>query len=144
MEPSPTFQTLPARYYTDPVIFRDEMERFYFDSWICAGRDDVIPKTRRLFLARGGRRERHRRARFRGKVRCFYNVCRHRGTRICSSPRGNFNGRMQCPYHGWRYALDGRLLGAPIWTIRASAAKIILLPKYQPRLGMATYSCTSA
>ena len=42
MEPSPTFQTLPARYYTDPVIFRDEMERFYFDSWICAGRDDVI------------------------------------------------------------------------------------------------------
>jgi Rieske 2Fe-2S family protein len=48
-----------------------------------------------------------------GAVRAFYNVCRHRGTRICSAPEGSFTGRIQCPCHGWSYGLDGRLLGAP-------------------------------
>src|SRR6185436_14360242 len=46
-------------------------------------------------------------------VRAFYNVCRHRGTRICAVGEGTFSGRIQCPYHAWTYGLDGRLLGAP-------------------------------
>jgi len=48
-----------------------------------------------------------------GRVEAFYNVCRHRGTRLCSAEEGSFAGRIQCPYHGWTYGLDGRLLGAP-------------------------------
>lgn len=47
-----------------------------------------------------------------GRVQAFFNVCRHRGTRICAASEGHFEGRIQCPYHGWTYALDGRLLGA--------------------------------
>lgn len=48
-----------------------------------------------------------------GSVEAFYNTCRHRGTRLCSASEGNFGRRIQCPYHGWTYGLDGRLLGAP-------------------------------
>jgi Rieske 2Fe-2S family protein len=48
-----------------------------------------------------------------GAVRAYFNVCRHRGTRMCSAPEGNLNGRIQCPYHLWTYGLDGRLVGAP-------------------------------
>ena len=48
-----------------------------------------------------------------GSVEAFYNVCRHRGTRLCTAAEGSFAGRIQCPYHGWTYGLDGRLLGAP-------------------------------
>lgn len=104
---------LPAPYYTDPQIFREEIERFFFQSWVCAGRDEFIPNPGDYFLreiagesmivVRGAA----------GAVRAFYNVCRHRSTRMCAAPEGNFGGRIQCPYHGWTYGLDGRLLGAP-------------------------------
>ena len=56
-----------------------------------------------------------------GKLRAFYNVCRHRGSRLCRSAaagapslRGGISGgRITCPYHQWTYDLDGRLLAAP-------------------------------
>jgi Rieske 2Fe-2S family protein len=106
-------KTLPARYYTDAALFRQEIEDFFFGGWICAGRADSIPKPGDYFLreiagesiivVRGDS----------GVVEAFYNVCRHRGTRLCSAAEGSFVGRIQCPYHGWTYGLDGRLLGAP-------------------------------
>ena len=46
------------------------------------------------------------------RVRAFYNVCRHRGTRLCTQASGRFTGSIQCPYHAWTYALDGTLLAA--------------------------------
>jgi Rieske 2Fe-2S family protein len=106
-------KTLPARYYTDPVLYREELERFYFRNWICAGRADAIPHAGDYFLREIGVesiivvRDNDRR------VRAFFNVCRHRGTRLCTEAEGDFRGRIQCPYHGWTYGLDGRLLGAP-------------------------------
>jgi Rieske 2Fe-2S family protein len=48
-----------------------------------------------------------------GRVNAFHNVCRHRGTRICTEASGQFAGSIQCPYHAWTYDLDGRLIGAP-------------------------------
>jgi Rieske 2Fe-2S family protein len=106
-------QTLPASYYTDAEVFRREMDAFFFECWICAGRADSIPNPGDYFLreiagesiiiVRGET----------GSVEAFYNVCRHRGTRLCSAIEGRLPGRIQCPYHGWSYALDGRLLGAP-------------------------------
>ena len=48
-----------------------------------------------------------------GGARAFHNVCRHRGTRLCDTETGRFAGSIQCPYHGWTYDLQGRLIGAP-------------------------------
>jgi Rieske 2Fe-2S family protein len=42
-------------------------------------------------------------------VHAFFNVCRHRGTRICTAQAGRFTGSIQCPYHAWTYGLDGAL-----------------------------------
>ena len=47
-----------------------------------------------------------------GEVHGFYNVCRHRGTRLCEDQSGH-SSAIQCPYHAWTYGLDGRLIGAP-------------------------------
>jgi Rieske 2Fe-2S family protein len=105
--------TLPARYYTDPDLFRDELERFYCQDWVCAGRADQVPTPGDYFLREVAgesiiitRDATH-------SLRAFFNVCRHRGTRICAVSEGHFPGRIQCGYHGWTYGLDGRLMGAP-------------------------------
>jgi Rieske 2Fe-2S family protein len=59
-----------------------------------------------------------------GALHAHYNVCRHRGARLCDA--GNdarwgvtldagviARNMIRCPYHGWSYGLDGRLLAAP-------------------------------
>jgi Rieske 2Fe-2S family protein len=48
-----------------------------------------------------------------GDLRAFLNVCRHRGSRLCPEASGRLNGSIQCRYHAWTYALDGKLIGAP-------------------------------
>jgi Rieske 2Fe-2S family protein len=45
---------------------------------------------------------------FQGALHAFYNVCRHRGSRICDRDGRSANG-FTCPYHGWSYHLDGTL-----------------------------------
>ena len=100
--------TLPGKYYTDPEVFRSEMERFFFGRWVYAGRAERIAKPGDYFLCdvagesvivtREG---------------AYYNVCRHRGTRMCTAPEGTFEAGIRCPYHGWTYALDGSLVSAP-------------------------------
>ena len=35
---------LPRKFYADPEFYRRELERFYFNRWICAGRGDQIPQ----------------------------------------------------------------------------------------------------
>jgi phenylpropionate dioxygenase-like ring-hydroxylating dioxygenase large terminal subunit len=47
-----------------------------------------------------------------GVIRAFANACRHRGTKLLDGS-GQCKGRIACPYHGWSYALDGRLVGVP-------------------------------
>jgi phenylpropionate dioxygenase-like ring-hydroxylating dioxygenase large terminal subunit len=45
------------------------------------------------------------------QLRAFVNACRHRGSAVCEEPGSG--KRMSCPYHGWTYDLDGRLVAVP-------------------------------
>jgi Rieske 2Fe-2S family protein len=110
---TPAAETLPAKYYTDPEIFQRELERFFFRSWICAGRSEQVARSGDYFLRDVGGESIIITRDTTGSLRAFYNVCRHRGTRMCEKPEGKLAGRIQCPYHGWTYGLDGRLIGAP-------------------------------
>jgi Rieske 2Fe-2S family protein len=106
-------KTLPARHYTDPSQFQLEMERIHFDMWLCAGRLEQIAAPGRYFLRQVGNASVVVLAGEDGQPAAFHNVCRHRGTRLCREPEGQVPGRIQCPYHAWTYALDGRLVSAP-------------------------------
>jgi glycine betaine catabolism A len=105
--------TLPGRYFTSPEIFALESEKIFQQRWLCVGRESQIARPGDYFLQQVGSesiiilRDRS------DRVRAFYNVCRHRGTRLCEEHRGQFSGTIQCPYHAWTYTLDGRLIGAP-------------------------------
>jgi len=105
--------TLESHYYTSDAIFRDEFEHIFYKRWLCIGRADYIPNPGDYFLQSIGDESliilRHRS----GALHAHYNVCRHRGTRMCTTDEGRFSGSIQCPYHAWTYGLDGQLIGAP-------------------------------
>jgi len=105
--------TLPQRYYVDPEWFHREMEAIHCDMWLCAGRAGQIPNPGDYFLRRFANASVIIVRDERGGVRAFHNVCRHRGTLLCTADEGNFSGRIQCPYHAWTYRLDGTLASAP-------------------------------
>jgi Rieske 2Fe-2S family protein len=104
--------TLPRASYTSPEVFAAERDRIFAARWICLGRADQVAEPgdyvvaevagESLIVTRGPD----------GALRAFFNVCRHRGTRLCEEPKGHLS-RIVCPYHAWTYGLDGVLLGAP-------------------------------
>jgi len=105
--------TLPREHFTSPEIFAEELERIFFRRWLCVGRTDRIPQPGDYFLQQVGNESvivLHDRS---GGYQACYNVCRHRGTRLCEEHTGRFSETIQCPYHAWTYTLDGRLIGAP-------------------------------
>ncbi|TCM23692.1 aromatic ring-hydroxylating dioxygenase subunit alpha [Novosphingobium sp. ST904] len=44
-----------------------------------------------------------------GAIRAFFNVCMHRGNRLVNVSEGGVNGSFACPYHGWKWGIDGKL-----------------------------------
>ncbi|MGA0840781.1 MAG: aromatic ring-hydroxylating oxygenase subunit alpha, partial [Pseudomonadales bacterium] len=43
-----------------------------------------------------------------GEIRGFYNVCQHRGNRLCQADSGILD-TFTCPFHGWQWHTDGSL-----------------------------------
>jgi Rieske 2Fe-2S family protein len=105
-------RTLPGRYYTDPGHFARELERVHLAMWLYAGRSEALASPGAFALCELAGESAIVTRDESGELRAHHNVCRHRGTRICTAP-GSFPGQIRCPYHGWTYGLDGRLLGAP-------------------------------
>jgi phenylpropionate dioxygenase-like ring-hydroxylating dioxygenase large terminal subunit len=105
--------TLPAAYYVDADYFAREMAALFGRMWICAGRAEQVERPGQFFIREVlGESIIVTRAPS-GRVHAFYNVCRHRGTKLCTDHEGTFAGSIQCPYHAWTYDLEGRLIGAP-------------------------------
>ncbi len=105
--------TLTGNYYRDPEVLEREFERIFFRSWVLAGREEQLPEVGDYFTFELGPESvlvvRGRD----GALRAFYNVCRHRGARLCAAREGRFEGAIRCRYHAWSYALDGALRAVP-------------------------------
>jgi len=101
--------SLPREFYSDDGVYRFDVARIWRAGWLFAGHACEIPRpgdyftlqvdTDSIIVARGDD----------GAIHGLHNVCRHRGSMICSEPAGH-KTRLVCPYHQWTYGLDGRLL----------------------------------
>jgi len=108
-------RTLPQRYFVSPEVLAEEKEKIFARHWMLVGHQSQIARAGDYFVQEVAGESLIIARDQTSKVRAFYNVCRHRGTRLCEDPAGH-SSTIQCPYHAWTYALDGRLVGAPHMT----------------------------
>ncbi|SCK05247.1 Ring hydroxylating alpha subunit (catalytic domain) [Streptomyces sp. SceaMP-e96] len=105
-------QALPARYYTDPAAAAAETRHLFAKSWQLVCHESDLPGPGARLAATLADREVLVVRTENGTLAGHLNVCRHRGTRLVSAPEASGKA-IRCPYHGWTYKLDGRLVGAP-------------------------------
>lgn len=103
--------TLPANLYIDPAVLEREREEIFSRTWQIVGRRDQVSNPGDFFTAELAGEPLLMVRDQNGELRGFYNVCRHRA----GPPAEGCGSRkvFRCGYHGWTYALDGRLLNAP-------------------------------
>ena len=106
-------RTLPASAYLSPETWAAELENIWNTRWICVCRESDLPAPGSFVQRELGPESLIIVKDQKGEVHAHFNVCRHRGTRLCEEQRGKFSGSIQCPYHAWTYGLDGRLMGVP-------------------------------
>ncbi len=98
--------------FVNEDIYRQEQEQVFAQAWLFVGHESQITKPGDYFVSSMGEesvilcRDRE------GQVNIFLNSCRHRGMKVCRYDEGN-TPVFSCPYHGWSYANDGKLVGVP-------------------------------
>lgn len=103
--------SLERPFYTDPELFRADLDRVFFRYWLFVGHVSQVRETGDYFTYEIGDESiiviRGRD----GDVHALFNVCRHRGSRICLEAAGRAK-KLVCPYHQWVYDTDGTLIAA--------------------------------
>ncbi|MEE9231245.1 MAG: aromatic ring-hydroxylating dioxygenase subunit alpha [Acidobacteriota bacterium] len=103
--------SLERPFYLDPAIFEQEYVHLFSRQWQFADHISRIPRKGDYFLFRIAGEEIIVVRGDGDTVHAHFNVCRHRGSRVCLEPEGHAR-RFTCPYHAWTYRLDGSLARA--------------------------------
>lgn len=98
--------------YTDAVIFDAEIARIFEGGWVWVAHDSELPENGAFKSTVIGRQPVIVTRDQKGAVNVLLNRCRHRAAAVCELETGKAS-RFMCPYHGWTYGLDGRLLAVP-------------------------------
>ena len=109
--PQISAETLPAAFYRDAALYESERRRIFARTWQLVGHEARLAEPGQwiaqtiagypVIVVRG-----------KDRIRAFHNVCRHRAGPLAPDGEGSCGQNLVCRYHGWRYALDGRLAGA--------------------------------
>jgi len=99
---------LPRDFYTSQAVYEHDIATYWNKSWLWVGHVSQIPNPGDYFLFDYANesiiivRDRE------GDIRAHLNVCRHRGSRVCTETSGNAR-TFVCPYHAWTFELSGDL-----------------------------------
>jgi len=108
----PQTGVLDRRVLSDEGLYQLELERIFARGWNFMCHDSQIPETGDYFINYIGEDQVICVRGDDGEVNVLLNTCRHRGNALCRAEQGRAKSFV-CSYHGWNYALDGRLIGVP-------------------------------
>ena len=101
-------EKLPGERFYSPEFMRAEWEHIWTKTWQLVIRLDELSEPGSFYVHELGKEsflfvmgEDH-------QIRGFYNVCQHRGNRLCQADSGVLDA-FTCPFHGWQWAIDGSL-----------------------------------
>lgn len=104
---------VPYRVFTDPEVYRLEQERiFRGPHWSFVALEAEIPRSGDYKTTRIGDTPVIVMRAADGAVHVTVNRCAHRGALVVRDLRGN-RSSLECVYHQWCYAPDGKLVGVP-------------------------------
>lgn len=103
--------TLDQALYNDANVFERDINRLFFNQWLYVDHESRIPEHGDYFLFEIANESIIISRAKDGSVRANFNVCTHRGSRLCLEPSGNVK-KFVCPYHAWTFALEGDLVAA--------------------------------
>ena len=98
--------------YTDPAIFDAELQHIWYRTWVYVGHESEVPNANDYVVKSIGPQSVIMTRDEQGEVHLLLNRCSHRGNQVCDYDKGNARS-FRCPYHGWTFSNDGRLLGYP-------------------------------
>src|SRR5258708_23878424 len=91
----PGTKTLPQRYFVSPEIFAQELEKIFATNWVLVGHQSQLAEPGDYFLAEVAGESLIVTKDQRSTIHAFYNVCRHRGPRLCEEQNGH-TAAIQC------------------------------------------------
>ena len=103
--------SFPREFYCSDAVFEADIEEVVGRKWIMAGHVGQLPNKGDFFVFKVGEEQIILIRENATTINAFYNVCRHRGSLVCSVTSGNAP-KLVCPYHAWTFGLDGALLSA--------------------------------
>lgn len=101
---------IDPRAFTEPEIFDLELTRIFESTWIFLGLESEVAAPHDFVVRNIGKRSVILQRDGDGKLQCFLNSCRHRGTTLCPVAKGTRKLHV-CRYHGWSYESNGRCAG---------------------------------
>lgn len=107
------FALKPAEYYLSEDIFTEEYRKVFSHDWIYVAHVSHFPEVGSYIKLPYGGEELVCTRGEGGSFYAHFNVCPHRGARICSENSGNARQGFVCPYHKWHFAMDGSLKNVP-------------------------------
>ncbi len=106
-------RALTRDFYTQAEIFEQDLDRFLLRHWFCAGHASSLARPGDFLVVDLGSESVIIVRTQDGNIKALLNVCRHRGSRICTVRAGRAPaGLLTCPYHAWTYDITGRLVAA--------------------------------
>lgn len=101
--------TAPSSWYTTEELGKCEEDTVFSNSWLHVGRVDQLPRRGSFFTGEVARQPFIVTRLDSGELRAMYNVCAHHAAIVEKKAEG-MASQFTCPYHGWCYRNDGRLV----------------------------------
>jgi nitrite reductase/ring-hydroxylating ferredoxin subunit len=105
-------------------VFAAERQRLFLQPWVAVDHQSRVDEPARYVRFEAGSRSVLLTRDAEGRLHALRNVCIHAGYPVCEAEEGPAE-RLVCPYHGWEFSADGRLV-EPDLSARIDPARLRL------------------